>query len=262
MALMDESVWRGKIYSGGWVGGDLGTGLDAPVIEPATGQEIGRTGIATPADVARAAQIAAAAQPAWAATPHTERSAILRRAGGHLAGPRGRHRMVGDQGERQDPAGHAVRDARRHPGDLRGGHAALAGLRRTAAERAAAAELRRAGPGRGHRRHRAVQLPADPGHPLGRARAGAGQRGGAQAGPAHGRVRRCRAGPGLRGGRAARRAAARAARRGGRRRGGRHRPGHQADLLHRLHRRRAPGRRAGRAACSSGLTWSWAATRR
>ena len=49
MALMDESVWRGKIFSGGWVGGDLGTGLDASVIEPATGQEIGRTGIATPA---------------------------------------------------------------------------------------------------------------------------------------------------------------------------------------------------------------------
>ena len=45
MALMDESVWRGKIYSGGWVGGELGSGLDAPVIEPATGQEIGRTGI-------------------------------------------------------------------------------------------------------------------------------------------------------------------------------------------------------------------------
>ena len=36
MALMDESVWRGKIYSGGWVGEDLGSGLDAPVIEPAT----------------------------------------------------------------------------------------------------------------------------------------------------------------------------------------------------------------------------------
>ena len=43
MALMDESVWRGKIYSGGWVGGELGSGLDAPVIEPATGQEIGRS---------------------------------------------------------------------------------------------------------------------------------------------------------------------------------------------------------------------------
>ena len=26
MALMDESVWRGKIYSGGWVGGELGIG--------------------------------------------------------------------------------------------------------------------------------------------------------------------------------------------------------------------------------------------
>ena len=77
MALMDEAVWRGKIYSGGWVDGGGG---DAPVIEPATGAELGRTGIATPADVARAAQLAAAAQPAWAATPHTERSALLRRA--------------------------------------------------------------------------------------------------------------------------------------------------------------------------------------
>ena len=34
MALMDEAVWRGKIYSGGWVDGDGG---DAAVIEPATG---------------------------------------------------------------------------------------------------------------------------------------------------------------------------------------------------------------------------------
>jgi acyl-CoA reductase-like NAD-dependent aldehyde dehydrogenase len=77
MALMDESFWRGKVFSGGWSDGDGG---DAPVIEPATGQEIGRTGIASPAGVARAAQLVAAAQPAWAATPHTERSAILRRA--------------------------------------------------------------------------------------------------------------------------------------------------------------------------------------
>ena len=29
MALMDEAVWRGKIYSGGWVGG---AGGDAAVI--------------------------------------------------------------------------------------------------------------------------------------------------------------------------------------------------------------------------------------
>jgi benzaldehyde dehydrogenase (NAD) len=77
MAFMDEAVWRGKIYSDGWVSG---AGGDAAVIEPATGQEIGRTGMASPADAAHAAQLAAAAQPAWAATPHTERSAILRRA--------------------------------------------------------------------------------------------------------------------------------------------------------------------------------------
>ena len=43
MALMDEAVWRGKIYSGGWVGG---AGGDAAVIEPATGAELGRTGLA------------------------------------------------------------------------------------------------------------------------------------------------------------------------------------------------------------------------
>ena len=42
MALMDEAVWRGKIYSGGWVDGGGG---DAPVTEPATGAELGRTGI-------------------------------------------------------------------------------------------------------------------------------------------------------------------------------------------------------------------------
>ena len=77
MAIMDEGVWRGKVYSGGWTSG---AGGEAAVIEPATGEEIGRTGIGGPEDVARAAQIAAAAQPAWAATPHTERSAILRRA--------------------------------------------------------------------------------------------------------------------------------------------------------------------------------------
>ena len=34
MALMDGAVWRGKIYSGGWVDGGGG---DAAVIEPATG---------------------------------------------------------------------------------------------------------------------------------------------------------------------------------------------------------------------------------
>jgi benzaldehyde dehydrogenase (NAD) len=74
---MDDGAWQGKIFSGGWIAGGGG---DAAVIEPATGAEIGRTGIATPADVSDAAEKAAAAQPSWAALPHTQRSAILRRA--------------------------------------------------------------------------------------------------------------------------------------------------------------------------------------
>jgi benzaldehyde dehydrogenase (NAD) len=77
MAFLDESTWRGKVYSGGWVSS---SGGEAAVTEPATGAELGRAGIAGPADIASAAQRAAAAQPAWAALPHTERSAILRRA--------------------------------------------------------------------------------------------------------------------------------------------------------------------------------------
>jgi benzaldehyde dehydrogenase (NAD) len=78
VTFLDEAIWRGKIYSGGW---RQAAGGDAAVIEPATGAELGRTGIAAPADIAAAAAAAAAAQPAWAALPYTERAAILRRAG-------------------------------------------------------------------------------------------------------------------------------------------------------------------------------------
>ncbi|HEY1621844.1 MAG TPA: aldehyde dehydrogenase family protein, partial [Streptosporangiaceae bacterium] len=76
MSFLDDAAWRGKVYSGGWTA----TGAQAPVTEPATGGELGVTGIAGPADVARAAGQAAAAQPDWAARPHTERAAILRKA--------------------------------------------------------------------------------------------------------------------------------------------------------------------------------------
>jgi len=65
------------VYSGGWV---RAAGGDAAVIEPATGAELGRTGIGGPADIASAARQAAAAQQAWAARPHSERSALLRKA--------------------------------------------------------------------------------------------------------------------------------------------------------------------------------------
>jgi benzaldehyde dehydrogenase (NAD) len=77
VTFLDEAIWRGKVFSGGWVAGAAG---DAAVIEPATGAEIGRTGLAAPSDVSNAAQRAAAAQPAWAAVPYSERAALLRRA--------------------------------------------------------------------------------------------------------------------------------------------------------------------------------------
>ena len=46
MAFLDESTWRGKVFSGGW---KAAAGGEAPVIEPATGAELSRTGIASPA---------------------------------------------------------------------------------------------------------------------------------------------------------------------------------------------------------------------
>ena len=121
MGFLNDETWSGQVYSGGWITSDGG---DAAVIEPATGRELGRIGIATPADVTRAVKKAAAAQAAWAATPHTERSAILRRAADLWERERGRDRGLGDQGERQDrsaPPQFETHDSR--PGDLRGGHA-------------------------------------------------------------------------------------------------------------------------------------------
>jgi benzaldehyde dehydrogenase (NAD) len=78
MALMDESAWRGKIYSNGWTDGGGG---EVVVTEPATGAEIAAVGLATPADVSNAAARAQEAQRDWAATPHAERARILRKAG-------------------------------------------------------------------------------------------------------------------------------------------------------------------------------------
>ena len=76
--FLDSAAWSGKIYiNGEWTNGGGG---DIPVIEPATGEELGRVGIATTADVARAAAGAAAAQKAWAATPHPVRAGVLRKA--------------------------------------------------------------------------------------------------------------------------------------------------------------------------------------
>jgi benzaldehyde dehydrogenase (NAD) len=78
MSLMDQTEWTGAIFDGGW---SQPTGGDAPVIEPATGKELGRVGVASTADLTRAGEAAAAAQRDWAAASHEERAAVLRRAG-------------------------------------------------------------------------------------------------------------------------------------------------------------------------------------
>jgi benzaldehyde dehydrogenase (NAD) len=63
--------------AGAWVPASGGS-LD--VVEPATGDVLGRIGRAGAEDVARAAASAAQAQRQWAATPHPQRAAVLRRA--------------------------------------------------------------------------------------------------------------------------------------------------------------------------------------
>jgi benzaldehyde dehydrogenase (NAD) len=77
MTLMDTGTWDGLVFSDGWT---QAGGGDAPVVEPATGKELARTGIAGPDDVARATKRAAEAQREWAAAGFEERAAVVRRA--------------------------------------------------------------------------------------------------------------------------------------------------------------------------------------
>ncbi|CAM3293915.1 benzaldehyde dehydrogenase [Kibdelosporangium persicum] len=79
MAFLSDETWRGRVFTGSWV---TPGGGDAAVVEPATGHELGRIGIATPHDVAQAAAVAAEAQRSWAATPFQQRAAVLRKAAG------------------------------------------------------------------------------------------------------------------------------------------------------------------------------------
>ena len=77
--LLDGADWSGNIFvDGTWRAGSAG---DAAIVEPATGEEVGRTGRAGPDDVTAAAASAAEAQQDWAALPHPARAAVLRRAG-------------------------------------------------------------------------------------------------------------------------------------------------------------------------------------
>jgi benzaldehyde dehydrogenase (NAD) len=78
MAFLDGAPWQGNISLGSWRPGGVG---DAPVLEPATGQQLARSGRASVQDVADASTTARAVQRDWAERAFSERAAILRRAG-------------------------------------------------------------------------------------------------------------------------------------------------------------------------------------
>jgi len=67
--------WNGKIFSDGWQFGGLDS---AAVTDKASGEALGRIGVASAADIAAAASLARAAQPAWSRTPGPLRGDILR----------------------------------------------------------------------------------------------------------------------------------------------------------------------------------------
>jgi benzaldehyde dehydrogenase (NAD) len=76
--LLDQNTFNGTVYSNGWTAAHGG---DTAIIEPATGAELGRTGVADESDVDKACAGAFAAQKEWAAATYTERAAVLRKAG-------------------------------------------------------------------------------------------------------------------------------------------------------------------------------------
>ncbi|HEY0636109.1 MAG TPA: aldehyde dehydrogenase family protein [Pseudonocardiaceae bacterium] len=77
MGILTDERWHGRIFTGEWT---VPTGGERVVREVATGDELGRIGLASADDVTAAAAAAAEAQRAWARTPFQERAAVLRRA--------------------------------------------------------------------------------------------------------------------------------------------------------------------------------------
>jgi benzaldehyde dehydrogenase (NAD) len=78
MTLLDSKTWGGRIFVDGW---RAGAGGERSVTEPATGETLGRVGMAAPSDLGPAVAKAAEAQRAWASAAYDTRAAVLRRAG-------------------------------------------------------------------------------------------------------------------------------------------------------------------------------------
>jgi benzaldehyde dehydrogenase (NAD) len=78
MSMFEPRDWDGRIFLGEW---RAGAGGDRAVSSPATGEELGRIGLAAPEDMSRAADRAVEGQRQWAALPYDRRAAVMRRAG-------------------------------------------------------------------------------------------------------------------------------------------------------------------------------------
>lgn len=74
--LLDKAIWNARVFTGAW---EAASGT-ADVLEPATGELLGRIGMADAAGVAASAAVAALAQPQWAALPYDRRATVLRHA--------------------------------------------------------------------------------------------------------------------------------------------------------------------------------------
>jgi benzaldehyde dehydrogenase (NAD) len=68
MGLLDGVAWQGRVINGEW----SPAAATQPVVEPATGDELGTLGLASAEQVGAAADRAAAAQREWAAAPYLE----------------------------------------------------------------------------------------------------------------------------------------------------------------------------------------------
>jgi benzaldehyde dehydrogenase (NAD) len=74
--FLQGDFWHGALFTGRWEA----SADTADVIEPATGQVLGRIGLASAAQIGSAAAAAAQAQRAWAGAPYEQRAQVLRKA--------------------------------------------------------------------------------------------------------------------------------------------------------------------------------------
>ena len=88
-----ERPWTGKIFVDGEFREAEG-GQAAAVLDKGSGEELGRAGLASEADLERAIASARRAQRSWAAEPYDVRAGLLRRVAGLLARARRRDRRA------------------------------------------------------------------------------------------------------------------------------------------------------------------------